>query len=185
MKRRIATIMSVALVLSALCAAISSCSKVDADYLIEGARDNGFVAAYRGYFAIDDGSVFEISGNQFDRSVLGDDSQYKSIGYQLITFEAKAERSDPLTWTYEKNKYVSEEYDVNVLKDQLKQMGVSYTGDVYIITTSFESYTVIEANSLDNNTVMDTTYGLFRDGSKIELPADIEIQDIRTVYKHK
>lgn len=185
MRFRFSKTFCVVIVLSVLCVALSACSKVDADYVLVGARDNGFVAAYRGYFAIKGDSVREITEYQCDKMVLGDESEFSGIAFDLMTFDAKADGSDPSTWVYEKNKYIEEDYDVNALIDMLKQMGVSYDGDVYIIITSFDDYTLIEAEGLDGNTVTGSSYGMFRNGARIDMASGIEPQDIRTVYKHK
>ena len=59
------SVISTLLVLLTACGTNSS----KPDYLLEGARDNGFIAAYRGYYAIKDETVKKISKRKYERYI--------------------------------------------------------------------------------------------------------------------
>ena len=74
--------------IAVLCLYMTSCltSKPKPDYLLMGARDNGFVAAYRGYYAITGNSVEKISKTTYENYIYRDDN-FKMIGTDIISWD--------------------------------------------------------------------------------------------------
>lgn len=156
------------------------------DYVIEGARDNGFVAAYRAYTALTDESAKKIPGFRFENLVYSNvDVEYEHVNFDFHTYKGKAETTDPDTWEIEHNQYDEEWFDIPSVIESLKKMDLSYTGDVYIIVTEFDDYRIVQVESLgdDNSTILDESFALFRNGSRIELPENVKLDSIRTIYK--
>ena len=88
MKFKTILCMSVLLIAS-LC--LTSCGKdtTSPDYLLEGARDNGFVAAYRAYFAIDDNNITKISKKKYENFIYYDKiDNYDPVPKTYYRFEA-------------------------------------------------------------------------------------------------
>ena len=124
------TIIKTISVISALficCVLLTSCSANESypEYLIEGARDNGFVASYRAYFAIENGSVNKISKTKYDNLIYKDnDDHYKVVPKEYYSFEVNAETNDPSEWEYEAHNSGDDVYDTDVLVEQLKVMEI-------------------------------------------------------------
>ncbi len=156
------------------------------DYLLEGARDNGFVAAYRAYTGISGDKVKKIPGFRFENLVyLNKDVEYDHVSYEFHTYHGKAKTADPDTWEIEQNQYDEEFFDIPSVVESIKQMGLSYTGNVYILVTEFDDYRIVQVESLgdDNSTILDESFALFRNGSRIDLPENVKLDSIRTIYK--
>ena len=163
---------------------LASCSKEQPDYLIKGARDNGFVPAYRAYFTLTDGNIKKVSENKFDSFIHSDKIDHEYLGYgEIHTFDAVAVSADPSEWEYEQNKFDDVIYDTDILIQRLKNMELDYTGDVYIIITEFDDYSIIQADSLNGNTVLNTHFALFKDGEKLDLPKGIDLSSINEIYR--
>ncbi len=159
---------------------------VKPDYLLEGARDNGFVPAYRAYFAIKDNKVTEISKAKYENYIYKDDDHYKIVTKSYYLFEVNAETNDPSDWEYEQNKNNDEMYDTEILKNQLLDMNVNFEGNVDIQITEFDEYILIEvANMNDANTVINSKYAVFHDGEILSMPDDIDLSSIRDIHKYK
>ncbi len=168
--------------ISALLVLASCSSGKKPDYLIMAARDNGFVPAYRAYFAVEGDSIRKISSSRYDDLILGK-SDYKMFNETYYTFDVTAETGDPAEWEYVPNPYIEEHYDEDLLIGQLKETGVSYTGDIYIVITEFDDYTVFQVTNLEDSTWKDTTYAWFRDGRLLDLPKNIELDSLDRFYR--
>ena len=152
------------------------------DYLIMAARDNGFMPAYRAYFAVDGDSIRKISSFRYDDLILGK-SDYKMFNETYYTFDVTAETGDPAEWEYVPNPYIEDHYDEDLLVEQLKEIGVSYTGDIYIVITEFDDYTVFQVTRLENRALGENTYAMFRDGRKLDLPKNIKLDSLDCFYR--
>ena len=171
---------------SILCAffILTACSKKDPQYLIEGAEDNGFVAAYRGYYALDDESLYKISGFKFDKLTLGKTNDYSTIITDIYNFKVDAASDDPLSWNYVESDYNDSQYDVDVLKSEMVLIGIDYDGEISVHIIAFDEYKIFEIDSLNNSSVLDTTYAVLKNGELLDLPQGTDLRSIRSVYKH-
>lgn len=173
------------LLIVSLC--LVSCSKNDSrpEYLLKGAMDNGFVSAYRAYFAIENNEVTEISKTKYENYIYKDNVHYKIVPKSYYLFEVNAETKDPSDWKYEQNNNNDEMYDTKILKNQLVDMDVSYEGKVDIQITEFDEYYLVEVASMDDaNTVTDSKYAIFHNGEKLPMSENIDLSSIRDIYKY-
>ena len=170
------------------CMFLISCSANESnpEYLLKGASDNGFVASYRAYFAIENNSVTKISKRKYENFIYKDkENHYKILPQIYYSFEVNAKTNNPTDWECEQSKYNDETYDINILKDQLLDMGVSYEGKVDIQITEFDKYYIIEVTSLDDdNTIIDSRYAIFNNGEKLSMADDIILSSIQDIYKY-
>ena len=67
----------------------------------------------------------------------------------------------------------------------LTEMGVDFTGDIYIILYDCEDITIVSVEMLDNSTIKDSRYGLFLDGKMLEVPNNVDMRDLREIYRLK
>ena len=179
------------LIISALfvvCILLSACSEneTNPEYLLEGARDSGLVASYRAYFAIENNSVTKISKTKYENYIYKDnDNHYKIVPQSYYSFEVNAKTKDPLDWEYEQNKYDDETYEIDILKNQLLDMGVGYQGIIDIQITEFDEYYLIEVTSIDDdNTILDSEYAIFHDNEMLSIADDINLSSIRDIHKY-
>ena len=172
--------------LAVLCLCMASCgmSGPKPDYLIMGARDNGFVAAYRGYYAITGNKVEKISKSTYENYIYKDD-HYKMIGDDIISWDVTADSEDPSEWVFEKLSYTDTVYDMDTLISQLDEMDLSYTGDLYVQVTFFDDCVIIEVDSLDDSTITSESFAVFRNGEKLDFPDNYDLSSIRDVYKYE
>ena len=155
------------------------------DYLLLAKSDNGFIPAYRGCFAISGGSVTEISSRKYDELTLGSDTDYEAIGFRTYAFDVDAVGGDPLGWQYVQNAYDDRKYDTQLLSWDLKQMGLSYRGTLYVLVTTFDDYRVILAANMDGNSVLNETYAVFHDEDRLPLPKGARLYGLSRFYRHK
>lgn len=182
--KRSAKLFCVILMLACVCTVFTSCGMKLPDYLLMFGRDNGWVAAYRAYLRIDGDKVTKITQWSYDNYILGKDD-YGYLEYDIHSFDAVADSSDPDEWEYVQNKYDTEEYDVEPVKEMLTEMGVEFTGDIYIILYDCEDITIVSVEMLDNSTIKDSRYGLFLDGKMLEVPNNVDMRDLREIYRLK
>ncbi len=175
------TIASILAVMSLL---LCSCKRTEPEYLIMAGLDNGFVAAYRAYFSLTGSDMTKISGRKYDKLRLGN-KNYERIEESVFTFDVTAEKLDPDTWIYERNKYIEEIYDEQVLIKDLKDMGILYTGKLYIVVTTFDDYRLIQVDSLDGSSIADSSYAAFKGDERLELGKRTELHSIRAIYRHR
>ena len=135
------------MILAVICSISTSCSGKKPDYLLKFGRDNGFVAAYRAYIKIDGEQANKINEWRYDNYIHGKE-EYDFVRYDTHSFDAVAKSADPNEWEYVQNKYDKDEYDVELVKNMLAQMGVNFTGDVYIVIYSFDNISVISAENM-------------------------------------
>lgn len=184
MKKGITGTICTAVLTAAVCFMTASCGKSDPPaYLLEGARDNGFVPAYRAYFELDGDSIKKISENRFDRYFRGDKNDYKGVLQDYYSFNIVADSGDPSGWEYEQGAYDSEVYDEELLIGFLEEIDTGYTGDVYVLITEFDDYTVLEIWEKDGNSITRQTTALFRDGNRISLPGNVSLESLRNIYR--
>ena len=187
-KLRVIRAFCMILIMSVTCALLSSCAadQYKPAYLLEGARDNGFVPSYRAYYAIDGDTIEKISKTRYENYIYKDkDDHYKSFNAEFSNYDIAASTDDPSEWDYEVKYYGTEPYDTEALKKHLKDMNVSYTGNVYILVYWFDEYSIVQVTNLtDNNTVLGEMFGLFRNGNKIDLPDGTDLSSIRTYYRY-
>ena len=164
------------------CLALSSCSSKKPDYLLMFGRDNGFTAAYRAYIRIDGDKVKKTTGWQYDGYILGK-NDYGYVRYAIHSFDAYAKGADAYDWEYVQNKYDNEEYDVELVKEMLAQMGVNFTGDAYIIIYDCDDIVIVSAEKTVNNSIEGLWYGIFMNGQMLDIPDNVDMRDLRKVYK--
>ena len=154
-------------------------------YLIRAKSDNGFVAAYRAYFAVDGNSVSEISQRRYEDLTLGSGSAYQAITAKTYSFDVSARSSDPLEWQYTQNEYDDKKYDTQLLIWDLKQMKLPYTGTLYVLVKTFDDYRVVLVAEMDGNSVIDESYAMFRDEDRLALPKGAKLYGLSDFYRHK
>ena len=181
MGNKLVKVIGCAAVSAITCATLASCgsSGPNPDYLIMAA-DDSTMPVYRAYYAVYGDSLQNITKGSYEDYIKKDD-QYKTISTSTCDFNVTAGSSDPAEWEYEIKYFDEEPYDTDVLKTQLKEMNVHYVGEVYILVTTFDGYTIIE---VDNTTENQSTYGMFRDGKQMTLPAGTDLSSLNTFYKY-
>lgn len=170
-----------------ICFSSFSCAgKKTPAYLLVGSEDNGWVPSYRAYFSVDGDEAKKISKHRFESLIYDDDIEYKTIAVTLYSTNAYAASSDPSDWEFVEYKDWFDDIDTmdfDTMKKYLKEMGVSYKGEIYIEVLEFDGYTALEVESLSDSTVKDSTSGLFRDGKMIELPKNVTFRSVNDVYR--
>ena len=155
------------------------------EYLLEGARDNGFVASYRAYFAIENGSIFKISKAKYENCIYREDNKhYKLVPKEQYCFKAHAEDSDSLKLEYEQKYPENPAYEIDTLTKQLSMMDISHSGNSDIQIIEFDDYYLIEVENLDGNTVVASEYAIFHNGEKLSMEEGIDLSSIRNIYKY-
>ena len=164
------------------CAALTSCGGAETkpDYLIMAAEDNGLIPAYRAYYAVYGDSISNITKGAYENYIYKDD-HYKTIDTSFCNFDVTAGSSDPAEWEYEVKYFDEEPYDTDILKTQLKEMNVHYVGEVFILVTQFDGYTIIEVDNMTDNL---STYGMYKDGKQLTLPAGTDLHELDKFYKY-
>ena len=158
---------------------------VEPAYLIRAKSDNGFVAAYRAYFAVDGNSVSEISQRRYEDLTLGSGSAYQTITARSYAFDVTTRGSDPLEWQYKQNEYDDKKYDTQLLIWDLKQMKLPYTGTLYVLVKTFDDYRALLVAQMDGNSVLDESYAVFRDEDRLALPKGAKLYGLSDFYRHK
>ena len=179
-----------------VCISILSCvstgMNAEPEYLIKAKRDNGFISAYKAHFALDGESLYKISERKYEALTLGEDSKYKMIVPDTLSFDISAPGNDKSKWEIvlpsnymmqEGN--ITEPYLRESLIADLTQMGITYTGSLYVLVTRFDDYKIVQVTNLDGNTVIDETYALFKNGSQLPLSKDIDLSSIWRIYRLK
>ena len=181
MGNKLVKVIGCAAVSAITCATLASCgsSGPNPDYLIMAA-DDSTMPVYRAYYAVYGDSLQNITKGAYENYISKDD-QYKTIGTSICDFNVTAGSSDPSEWEYEIKYFDEEPYDTDVLKTQLKEMNVHYVGEVYILITTFDGYVILQ---VDNTTENQSTYGMFRDGKQMTLPAGTDLSSLETFYKY-
>lgn len=154
-------------------------------YLIRAKSDNGFVAAYRAYFAVDGNVVSEVSQRRYEDLTLGSGSSYQAITARSYAFDVSARGGDPLEWQYTQNEYDDKKYDVQLLIWDLKQMKLPYTGTLYVLVKTFDDYRALLVAQMDGNSVLDESYAVFRDEDRLALPKGAKLYGLSDFYRHK
>ncbi len=155
------------------------------EYVIKAKRDVGFVSAYQAHFAVDGNIISKITASRFDDLTLGDSSLYTVAATDTYSFDVQAKGSNPALWTYEQSEYEAQQYDLKLLRSDLKRMQLSYTGTLYVLITVFDDYRIVQVANLDGNVLIDDSYALFRDDVQLTIPRDSKLCDIWRVYKRK
>lgn len=181
MGNKLVKVIGCAAVSAITCATLASCgsSGPNPDYLIMAA-DDSTMPVYRAYYAVYGDSLQNITKGSYEDYIKKDD-QYKTISTSTCDFNVTAGSSDPAEWEYEVKYYDEDPYDTDVLKTQLKEMNVHYVGEVYILITTFDGYVILQ---VDNTTENQSTYGMFRDGKQMTLPAGTDLSSLETFYKY-
>lgn len=65
----------------------------------------------------------------------------------------------------------------------LAQMGVNFTGDAYIIIYDCDDIIIVSAEKTVNNSIEDSWYGIFRNGQMLDIPDNVDMRDLRDIYK--
>ena len=185
--KRIIKLICLTLIISVVCVLMSSCisNRNKPDYLLMGAKDNGFVPSYRAYYAITGDTIKKIPQFKYENYIYKDD-HYKSFNEEFSNYDVVADSPDPSEWNFELMYYDNEPYDTDALIKHLQDMNVSYMGNVYILVLWFDEYVIVEVTNLDDtNTVLGETFGLFRNGKMIDLPAGTDLSSIRTYYRYE
>ncbi len=155
------------------------------EYLLEGARDNGFIAAYRAYYAINDDTVKKISKRKYEKYVYREKA-YEHQGTTYYSINTTATSKDISAWEFEQNQYDDKTYDKQTLIDQLGAMGIEYEGKMYILVTVFDDYEIYEVKSLgENDMILDSKYAVFHNGNMLTMEGDPDLSSIRSIYRYK
>lgn len=171
-----------------LVSCVSAGIKAEPEYLIKAKRDNGFVSAYKAHFALDGESIYKISEGKYDDLTLGEDSKYKVIQVDSISFDVSATGDDLSKWNvslpydYENQ---ANPYTRESLINDLTQMGVTYRGSLYVLVTRFDDYKIVQVANMDGNSVIDESYALFKNGSRLPLSKNIDLSSIWQVRRRK
>ncbi len=183
MKTRITKIVSLISILSILCLMVASCSSGNKPaYVLMCGEDSGLVAVYRAYFELNGTTVQEIKEDRFNNIIRT--NEYTMVNQTIYSFTADAKSSNASKWTFTESGYDEELYNVDKLIKYLKKMDVYYTGDIYIQIAEFDSYTLIEVRSMDGNTILDTTTGLFKGSSLVNVQNGTKnLKSLNDVYK--
>ena len=158
------------------------------EYLIKAKRDNGFVSAYKAHFALDGENIYKISERKYDALNLDDSSKYKVIQVDSISFDVTASGDDLSKWNvslpydYESQ---ANPYTKESLINDLTQMGVTYRGSLYVLVTRFDDYKIVQVTNLDGNSVIDESYTLFKNGSRLPLASNMDLSSIWQVRRLK
>ena len=174
-----------------LLSCVSAGKNAEPEYLIKAKRDNGFVSAYKAHFALDGESLYKISERKYDDLTLDEDSKYKMIIPETISFDIEAPKSDKSTWKI----FLPDNYDeiqketdgpiIVTLMTDLNKMGITYTGSLYVLVTRFDDYKIVQVTNLDGNSVIDESYALFKNGSKLPLSKNMDLSSISQIYRKK
>lgn len=151
-------------------------------YVLECARDNGFVPSYRGYFAIYNDEVKKISELKYEKLIRK--NNYKLITSQYYSITAESKSYDSSKWIYTQGQYNEKTYDIDILKSQLKKMNIRYQGDINIGITEFDNYYILEVDNVDNHTILDSKYAIFCDSKMLLVSEDFDLNSIRSIYKY-
>ena len=171
-----------------LVSCVSAGKNAEPEYLIKAKRDNGFVSAYKAFFALDGESLYKISERKYDDLTLGDDSKYKVIQVDSISFDVRATGDDLSKWNvslpydYENQ---TNPYTRESLINDLTQIGVTYRGSLYVLVTRFDDYKIVQVTNMDGNSVIDESYALFKNGSKLPLSKNMDLSSISQIYRLK
>ena len=175
-----------------LLSCVSAGKNAEPEYLIKAKRDNGFVSAYKAHFALDGENLYKISGRKYDNLTLGDDSKYKVIVPETISIDITAPGSDKSAWEVSfPSDYemlagsTTEPYTRETLIADLTKMEITYTGSLYVLVTRFDNYKIVQVTNLDGNFVIDESYALFKNGSRLPLSKNIDLSSISQIYRLK
>ena len=182
--RKMLSLLGLLGLLSLVLASCASTSITPA-YLVRAKRDEGLLIAYQAHFAIDEDSITKISSHQYESLTLGDNTQYDVIQPEVFSFDIESAGNDPAEWKYKQNEYDKKSYDINSLVSDLKQMNVSYTGQIYVLITIFDDYKIIEASNLSNNTVLDSRYAIFKSNQMMPTPKNIDLSSLSRFHRRK
>ena len=166
---------------------LSSCGMNSSkpDYLLEGARDNGFIAAYRSYLAIQGDTIKKISKRKYEKSVYTD-KEYEHRRTTYYSIDAKVTSEDISNWEFTQNQYNDKVYDKQTLIDRISAMDLHYEGKLYILITEFDDYEIFDVSNVDDiNTILGEKYAAFHNGSMLTMDGDPDLSSIRSVYKYK
>lgn len=175
-----------------LLSCVSAGKNAEPEYLIKAKRDNGFVSAYKAHFALDGESLYKISERKYDDLTLDEDSKYKMIIPETISIDITVPGSDKLAWEvsfpsdYEMQAgSTTEPYTRETLIADLTKMEITYTGSLYVLVTRFDDYKIVQVTNLDGNSVIDESYALFKNGSKLPLSKNMDLSSIWQIYSLK
>jgi lipoprotein len=156
------------------------------EYLLEGARDDGFVSSYRAYFEIGNNGVNEISKTKYENYIYKDkDNHYKIVPTEHCSFIVNAKTKYSSDWECEKCNSNNVAYDTETLAEQLKKMEISGEARLNVEISKFDDFCIIEVNGLDDsNTIINSKYAIFYKGEKLSMKRGIELSSIRNIYKY-
>ena len=185
MRRNIFILIFAACLLLASC--VSTSNGGGERYLIRAKNDSGFVIAYQAHFALDGESFRKISSRRFESLTLGSDSEYEAISARTYSFYVLADGENPDGWKFNQNEYDDETYDVDLLVRDLRDMGISYSGSLYVLVTCFDDYRILDVSNLalDMNSVTGESYALFKNDVRISLPKDTRLCCLRYFYRRR
>ena len=173
-------------ILLAGCLGFTACGQgKPADYLIKTGEDSGFTAASRAYFALEGKAVTKTNKRNFEKNTLGSGSLYERIEPVTYQFDIDAPDSDPANWVYNENEYDSAKYDTDVLKNDIKQAGISCTGTIYLLITAFDEYKILEIHEMNGSVAVSENYAVFKGTELLSLPKNADLSSIREIYRLK
>ena len=172
------------LAVSFMCLMFVSCTEIKQPaYFLVASEEDDLVSVYKAYFELDGSSIRSVLENNYSARILNKKTKYRQIEQTTYVFDAHANSSNPTKWEYEESEEDKELFDQDKLIKYLSQMRTFYTGDIHIIITVFDDYTVIEAWRMEEDEIAEIQTGLFRYNSIIELPKDVNLRSLAYIYK--
>ncbi len=153
-------------------------------YLIYAGADNGFMAAYRGYFALD-GNDFHVMRESVYYKIKGR-GNYESFKPAELSVDVTANGEDPKTWEFRPRLTDKENFDKDAIIDLARRMNVKPTKYFSFQVYEFDGYKSGHACNTDQDgygTILDQKNALFREGNELKLPKKVKMISFREFYR--
>ena len=169
---------------------LTACGKDDSkaaypSYIIMSGTDNGFVAASRAYFSVDDKEISKITEKRYEKLLYADKPEYEIVMLGSYTFDVTANESDPGKWDYTEQKYGDDPYDTDSVIKDLKMMGEEFTGNGYVLVNVFDDYRIVEFDLYEGDRITEKHFGLFIKDEMIMLPEGMKLDQLRKIHRLK
>ena len=153
-------------------------------YLLYAGADNGFIAAYRGYFALDGNGFHVMRESVFYKTK--DRGNYESFKPSRLSVDVTTNGEDPKTWEFRPRSTDKENFDKEAIIDLARRMNVKCTKYFFFHIYEFDGYKIVYECNTDQDghgLVLDQKSALFREGSELKLPKDVMMTSFREFYR--
>ena len=153
-------------------------------YLLYSGADNGFVASYRAYFALDGESFQKLREGVYRETK--NKWEYESFRPEYTNINVTTENDNTKEWIIRTT--TGKEYERETVIDLIKKVGIERTTYFFLQITEFDQYLLVYACNTDRDgfgTVLGRQSALFMDGRRIMLPKKTELISFREFYKRK